>query len=103
MRQISALFLFAAISILSAVCPADARGDRGTKGVITAIDSSGHTFTCHWESDNWTYRVSGDTTYYVNGTQVVSFADLKIDGTIEVEYHEDGGARIADRVVLVAQ
>ena len=102
MRQIFALFLFAAISILSAVCPADA-GGRPPRGVITAIDYSGHAFTCRWKSTNWTYQVKNDTTYYVNGTQVASFADLRIDGTVEVEYHQVGDARIADRVVVIAQ
>ncbi len=102
MRKI-ALVVVAAISVLSTVAPAAAR----RVGIVTAVDTAAHTFVCHWKTSDWTYRITDKTTYAAEDakdktkTNAASSADLKVGATVAVDYHQDGGADIADMVILV--
>ena len=75
---------------------------RARTGTITAIDVADKTFTCHWQASDWTYQLTDKTSFQV-GEKVASLADLKVGATVQVAYHEDGNAQIADQVTITAQ
>jgi len=68
-------------------------------GTIIAVDAAGKTFTCHWKSDDSTYKTT-DKTAFLIARKAADLSDLKVGETVTIDYHLDGNERVADQVTV---
>ena len=78
--------------------------------IVTAVDYAAGTFSCQAEagSSAYAYKTTAKTVFRVSGQRVKlrylwqkgSLSELKVGGTVTVQYHLRGGERIADRVAI---
>ncbi|MES1956318.1 DUF5666 domain-containing protein [Salinisphaera hydrothermalis] len=67
--------------------------DHEAHGHIDAVNQQANTVTL----DHTTYRLTGSTEY---GDDLDGFNDLRIGQSVEIEFHQDHGQRVADEVEL---
>jgi hypothetical protein len=68
-------------------------------GRITSVDPAAMTIGCHWSTGDWTYQTSAKTTFKRGGS-AASFADLKAGDVVQVLFHMEGTAEVADAVMI---
>jgi hypothetical protein len=78
--------------------------------IVTAVDKVTRSFSCHakpgWPS--WTYKTTNKTVIRKREHRVrVShiwhrghFSDIKVGEIVSIQYHLEGGDRIAERVII---
>jgi Domain of unknown function (DUF5666) len=89
------------VAVLSMAFAVPASAAHSIRGVVTAMDDAGKTFTCHWQTSDWTYKTTAKTAFRV-GHKAASWSDLKVGETVQVSYHKHGGDRVADQVTITA-
>jgi hypothetical protein len=97
-----------ALAIFTTLSPAFAA--FAPNRIVTAVDYVAKTFSCHAKPGQpiYTYKTTSKTRIRIAGKRVRlsylrdsgNFSEIKVGGIITVEYHMDGGDRIAERVTI---
>ena len=97
-----------ALAIVTTLSPAFAAFDPNR--IVTAVDRLAKTFSCQAKpgEPSYTYKTTSKTKIRINGRRVRlsylwdkgNFSEIKVGEIITVEYHMEGGDRIAERVAI---
>ena len=66
-------------------------------GTVTARDDAARTFAAARRRRAWTYHVTDQTRFVVDGAQG-SWSDVKVGARVQVRWHRAGAKRVADLV-----
>jgi hypothetical protein len=104
----SKLLTAVALAMFTTLAPAFAA--FAPNRIVTAVDNVAKKFSCHAKPDEptYTYKTTKKTKIRIAGKRVRlrylwdggNFSEIKVGEIISVEYHIDGGERIADRVAI---
>ena len=102
------LFMVVVLAVITTLSPAFAA--FAPNRIVTAVDYVTKKFSCHAKpgEPDYTYKTTSKTKIRISGKRVRlsylwdggNFSEIKVGGTITVEYHMVGGDRIADRVAI---
>ncbi|HVT58475.1 MAG TPA: hypothetical protein VHR45_08745 [Thermoanaerobaculia bacterium] len=71
------------------------------RGIVTTVDETAKTFSCHWKAKDWTFKTNDKTTYTV-GDKPGAWSDLKVKSMVSVTGHDEGSDHVADKVAIRA-
>jgi hypothetical protein len=92
-------FLMAAVLSAAFAIPANADVAIIRKGTITTVGDADKTFTCHWNTSDWTYTTTAKTIFQI-AKKPAGFSDLKVGETVWVKAHIVGKEWVADHVMI---
>ena len=102
------LLMAVTLAIFTTLSPAFAAFDPNR--IVTAVDYLAKTFSCHAKpgQPSYTYKTTSKTKIRISGKRVRlsylwdrgNFSEIKVGEIITVQYHIEGGDRIAERVAI---
>ena len=102
------LLMAVTLAIFTTLSPAFAAFDPNR--IVTAVDYLAKTFSCHAKpgQPSYTYKTTSKTKIRIVGKRVRlsylwdrgNFSEIKVGEIITVQYHIEGGDRIAERVAI---
>jgi hypothetical protein len=95
------MIILATFLSVAAVLPASAVTIRcgDICGDITGVNDTARSFGCHWKKKQWTFKTTEKTVVRA-GAKDASWSDMKAGQAVQVEFHQSGHERIADRVII---
>jgi hypothetical protein len=69
-------------------------------GKITAADDGAKSFVYHAKTKDLTFKTNDKTVIKV-GRKKVGWSDIKAGQTVRIKFHQQGGERVAEQVVLM--
>jgi hypothetical protein len=104
----SKFLMAAALALLTTLAPAYAAFDPNR--IVTTVDDATKTFSCQADRSEpiYTYKTTSKTRIRVSGKRIRvsflwdegNFSEIKVGAVITVQYHIEGGERIAERVTI---
>jgi PDZ domain-containing secreted protein len=86
--------------VAAVMASAQERHNVRVGGVVTAVDDSAKTFTCHWKAGDRIFKTTDKTTYWIGGKQA-TWADVKVGAEVTVTSRRDVDKGIvADKVEI---
>ena len=82
---------------VAAALPASAATIRC--GDIIGVNDTARSFGCHWKKKQWTFKTTEKTVVRA-GAKDASWSDMKAGQAVQVDFHQSGHERIADRVII---
>jgi hypothetical protein len=86
-------------TLLCAAMALPARAESIKGGKVTGINDAARSFDCHWKTKDWTFSTT-ESTVIRAGKKHGTWSDMKAGRSIQVEFHQSGNERVADRIII---